>query len=80
MILRLCRESLRQRDELDALEELAQARAETEQERLELALELANLVHELAAATPRAPVPTDDRKKKARLYLGPLRAAPRRWP
>jgi hypothetical protein len=77
MILPFRRERLHELSVRDQLDELAQARSETPEERLGLALELADLTRELAeaAAAPWLDSPSNDLADKARSYLGALHAA-----
>jgi hypothetical protein len=77
MILPLRVDRLAARTELDELDELAQARAESPEQRLELALELADLSRELAEAAAAAWTrsPAYDLADKAARYVSPLRAA-----
>jgi hypothetical protein len=80
MILPFRPERLRERAELDELDELTQARGESPAERLLMALELAELGRELADAAnaPWIRSPPDDLGQKARIYASPLRMASRR--
>jgi len=76
MLLPFRRESLRERSELDELSELSEAREESPSERLELAFELSDLTRDLAeSAGAQWLESASDLEEKARLYVGPLKAA-----
>jgi hypothetical protein len=73
----LRRDRLRELGARDQFEELTQARLETCEERLALALELSDLTRELAEAASSSWLANEphDLAEKAHLYLDPLRAA-----
>ena len=75
MILPFDRKRLQERNALDDAEDRADAARRSPPERVELSLELSQLVRELALATG-ANLPIDERAdlaEKARLYATPLR-------
>ena len=74
---RLGAERLRAKGELDELDELAEARRESPEQRLALSLELCELTRELAEAASAAWTRSlpNDLPDKAALYAAPLRAA-----
>jgi hypothetical protein len=75
-MLPLRRETLRARAELDERDELSLARAESPEQRLELVLELSDLIQELSEqALPGDLVSAVPLEDKARLYVAPLRGA-----
>jgi hypothetical protein len=75
VLLPFSRNRLRERNAIDAAEELAEARRRSPSERLEQTLELSNLVRELARATGADRLADEhaDLEEKARLYAEPLR-------
>ena len=75
MILPFDRARLRERNALDDAEDQAAAAQRSPGERVELSLDLSQLVRELAHATgaDRAAATHADLAEKARLYAAPLR-------
>lgn len=75
MILPFNRARLRERNALDDAEEQAAAAQRTPGERVEMSLDLSQLVRELAHATgaDQATSTRSDLAEKARLYAEPLR-------
>ena len=81
-VLPLRRDRLRERSARDEQQELAQTQGESPAERLDLALELAELTRQLAEAAGAAwlSTPCDNLARKARLHVRPLRAAAGKHP
>ena len=80
VILPFDRKRLRERNRLDEAEDRADAAQRSPPERVELSLELSQLVRDLSLATG-AEEPADERADlaaKARLYAAPLRVLARR--
>jgi hypothetical protein len=77
VLLPFDRDKLRMRNRADAIDARTEASTSTPEDGLEAALELGEVVRELARATVGEQLAVDDLAEKSRLYVLPLRLAQR---